>query len=85
MASGERVGSVVHFFDRILVAVLRLDKGIRLGDNLHFLGGHTDFEQRLESMQVDHQPVEAAAAGTEVAVKLGQPARRGDAVYRLKE
>jgi hypothetical protein len=29
--------------------------------------------------------VQAAAAGTEVAVKLAQAARRGDAVYLLKE
>jgi len=36
-------------------------------------------------MQVEHQPVEQAAAGTEVAVKLSQAARRGDAVYLLKE
>jgi hypothetical protein len=85
MATGERVGSVVHFFDRILVAVLRLDKGIRLGDHLHFLGGHTDFDQRIDSMQVDHQPVEKADSGSEVAVKLSQPARRGDAVYRIDD
>lgn len=85
MATGERVGIVVHVFDRILVAVLRLEKGIRLGDHLHFLGGHTDFEQRIDSMQVDHKPVEQAAPGTEVAIKLGQAVRRGDAVYRLSE
>lgn len=85
MASGERVGTVVHVFDRILVAVLRLERGIRIGDHLHFLGGHTDFDQHIDSMQVDHQPVEQAAAGSEVAVKLSQAVRRGDAVYRLIE
>jgi translation elongation factor EF-1alpha len=85
MATGERVGQVVHVFDKIMVAVVRLDKGIRQGDHLHFLGGHTDFDQAITSMQVEHQPVEKAAAGSEVAVKLDQPVRRGDAVYLLKE
>jgi hypothetical protein len=85
MATGERVGEVVHVFDKIMVAVLRLTGGIRQGDRLHFLGRLTDFEEQLTSMQVEHQPVEAAAAGSEVAVKLGQPVRRGDAVYLLKE
>lgn len=85
MATGERVGTVVHVFGRILVAVLRLERGIRIGDHLHFLGGHTDFDQRIDSMQVEHQPVEQAAAGSEVAVKLSRAVRRGDAVYRLIE
>ena len=85
MATGEKVGQVVHVFDKIMVAVVRLDKGIRQGDRLHFLGSHTDFDQPVTSMQVEHQPVEQAAAGTEVAVKLSQAARRGDAVYLLKE
>jgi len=85
MATGERVGQVVHVFDKIMVAVVRLDRGIRQGDQLHFLGRHTDFDQAITSMQVEHQPVDKAAAGSEVAVKLSQPVRRGDAVYLLKE
>lgn len=85
MATGERVGEVVHVFDKIMVAVLRLTKGIRQGDRLHFLGRQTDFEEEITSMQVEHQAVDKAAAGSEVAVKLTQPVRRGDAVYLLKE
>jgi hypothetical protein len=85
MATGERVGQVVHVFDKIMVAVVRLDKGVHQGDTLHFLGRHTDFDQALTSMQVEHQTVEKASAGSEVAVKLSQPARRGDAVYLVKE
>lgn len=84
MATGERIGQVVHFFDKILVAVLKVDKKLRQGDRLHFLGNHTDLELTVSSMQVDHQPVEEAPAGSEVAVKLEEPVRRGDAVYRLK-
>jgi hypothetical protein len=85
MATGERAGEVVHVFDKIMVAVVRLTKAVRQGDRIHFLGRHTDFEQELTSLQVEHEAVQAAAAGTEVAVKLAQAARRGDAVYLLKE
>ena len=85
MATGERVGEVVHVFDKIMVGVLRLTRGIRQGDRLHFLGRLTDFEEEIVSLQIEHQPVEKAAAGTEVAVKLSQPVRRGDAVYLLKD
>ena len=85
MATGERVGEVVHVFDKIMVAVLRLTGGIRQGDRIHFLGKHTDFDQPITSMQVEHQPVEKAPAGSEVAVQVSQAVRRGDAVYLLKE
>jgi len=85
MATGERVGEVVHVFDKINVAVLRLTQAVHQGERIHFLGRQTDFEQPITSMQVEHQAVDAAAAGSEVAVKLLQPARRGDAVYLLTE
>src|SRR3989304_4787688 len=85
MATGERVGEVVHVFDKIMVAVLRLTAGIRQGDRLHFLGRLTDFEEQITSMQVEHQPVVAGGPGREGGVQLGQPVRRGDAVYLLKE
>jgi len=85
MATGERVGEVVHVFDRIMVAVVRLSQALRQGDRVHFLGRHTDFDQAITSMQVEHQPVEQAGAGSEVAVKVAQAVRRGDAVYLLKE
>jgi hypothetical protein len=85
MATGERVGEVVHVFDKIMVGVLRLTKSVRQGDRLHFLGRLTDFEQPVASMQVDHKSVDQAAAGSEVAVKVDQPVRRGDAVYLLKD
>lgn len=85
MATGERAGEVVHVFDKIMVAVVRLTKGIRQGDRIHFLGRLTDFEQEITSLQVEHQPVTSAAAGSEVAVKVSQAVRRGDAIYLLKE
>ncbi|HKZ54575.1 MAG TPA: hypothetical protein VJ123_03775 [Anaerolineales bacterium] len=85
MTNGERVGQVIHFFDKIGVAILRLSKDLKIGDHLHFHGAHTDFEETVSSMQVEHQPVEEVKAGGEVALKVTQKAREGDAVYRLPE
>ena len=63
MMDGEQVGEVIHFYGKINVAVLRCDKPLKVGDKIHFLGRHTDFEQEVMSMQVEHQPVEEVAAG----------------------
>jgi hypothetical protein len=81
MTEGERLGEVIHYFDKVQVAVLRLSRGLKQGDRLHFHGAHTDFEQTAASLQVDHVAVTEAAAGSEVAVRVDQRVRRGDGVF----
>jgi hypothetical protein len=81
--AGIRVGEVTHFFDRLSVAVLKLTEPIRLGDMLHVLGHHTDFRQKLESMQIEHQEVTEARPGQDVAVKLAQKVHPGDTVFKV--
>jgi translation elongation factor EF-1alpha len=83
MANGERVGEVTHFFGKISVAVVRLTKELRVGDNVHFLGRNTDFQQEVTSMQVEHEAITVAEAGSEVALRTIQRVRRGDAVFLL--
>ncbi len=85
MSDGERIGEVIHFYNKISVAVVRLHRPLKLGDTVHFLGRHTDFPQEITSMQIEHQPVQTAEAGMEVAVKVDQRVRRGDSVFRLIE
>jgi translation elongation factor EF-1alpha len=83
MASGELLGKVTHYYDKIHVAVIRLDRKLQVGESVHILGRNTDFEQTVASMQVEHQPIKEAAPGAEVAVKVDQPVRSGDSIYRL--
>lgn len=83
MAEGELLGKVVHYFDRIGVAVIALQAPLRVGDQVHFLGRSTDFDQTIDSLQVEHQPVIEGAAGSEVAARVRQRVRSGDSVYRL--
>lgn len=85
MEDGVRVGTVSHYFTKIGVAVLELSESINIGDLLHFLGKHTDFPQQIGSMQVEHEPVEQAVKGSEVAIKVDQRVRRGDSVFRLTD
>ncbi len=85
MSNGERIGEVVHYFNRISVAVVLLSGDLSVGDRLHFLGAHTDFLQEVSSMQIEHETVEAAKSGTEVAIKVDKRVRRGDSVFRLTE
>jgi putative protease len=85
MTNGERIGEVVHYYNKISVAVLKLSQDLTVGDSLHFLGRHTDFQQEITSMQIEHKPVTEVKAGEEVAIKVKQRVRRGDAIFRLTE
>lgn len=85
MAEGVRIGEVIHFYNKIQVGVLKLSEPVKLGDKLHFLGAHTDFLQEVRSMQIEHQPIEEAPAGSEVALKVDQRVRRGDSVFRISD
>jgi hypothetical protein len=83
MAEGELIGRVTHVFDRINVAVVSLSQTLSVGDTVHFLGRHTDFQQQITSMQVEHQPVTRGEAGSEVAIRAKQRVHSGDSIYRI--
>lgn len=81
--SGIRIGKVTHYFDRISVAVMELTEGIRVGDTLHFLGHGTDFKQEVKSLQIEHQNVDEAQPGQDVALKVAQKVHPNDAVFKI--
>ena len=82
MADEQRIGKVVHFFDKISVAVVALESDLKIGDKVHVLGTQTDFVQEIGSMHIENLPVAAAKSGQEVAVKVDQRARKGDALLQ---
>lgn len=81
--SGTRVGVVSHFYDRISVAVINLSDTIKVGDTVHFLGHGVDFQQEVTSMQIEHEAVESADKGQQVAIKVGKPVKAETAVFLI--
>jgi len=77
------VGKVTHYFDRIGVAVLALTETIRVGDTLHFHGHSTDFQQTVDSLQIEHMSVPEAKPGQDVALKVSQKLHEHDAVFKV--
>lgn len=83
--SGSRVGEVTHFYDRISVAILTLSNPLSKGDLVHFLGYGSDFTQEITSMQIEHEIIETAKKGDEVAVKVIKPVKPKTAVFLITE
>lgn len=82
MPDEQELGKVVHYYDKIMVAVVNLKKGVKVGDSLHFVGRDEDFNQEVASLQVEHEQVDKAESGTEVAIKVDQPVKKNWRVYR---
>jgi hypothetical protein len=81
----ERIGSVLRYFEKNSIAALKLDFGdLSLGDTVRIKGPATDITQKVEYMEFDHKPVEKALRGQFTGIKLSQPAKPFDLVYKLK-
>ena len=76
------VGRVTHFFNKISVAVVELKAPLAVGDKIMIKGPSTDFEQVVESMQIEHKNVARAEAGQMVGLKVNQRVREKDMVYK---
>ncbi len=77
------VGRITHYYDHLHVAVLSLQIGLKIGDTIHILGHLTDFTQRVTSMEVEHHSVVIVKPGDDVALKVIEPVRVHDRVYRV--
>lgn len=78
-----KVGRVTHYYDNIGVAVLELSAALKVGDKIKFEGHGADFEQVVDSMQVNHKQVEKASAGDMIGLKTGQKVKEGTDVEKI--
>ena len=79
------IGKVTHYYDKIGVAIIKLDKALKVGDTLKFSGHDQEFEQTIGSMQLEHQDIKKAKKGMEVGVKVDQKVKENDNVYLVEE
>ena len=81
----KEVGIVTHYFGKISVGIIQLKDSLKVGDKIHFKGIHDDFTQVVESMQIEHSPVEEAKQGDLVGIKVAQKVHPNDRVYKVIE
>ncbi len=69
----KKIGKVIHYFDKIGVAVVSLTQSLAVGDTVTI----GELTQVVSSMQLDHEPLEKAKKGDEVAIKVDQIVKEG--------
>jgi putative protease len=79
------VGKVTHYYTNIGVAIVEVTDTINVGDTIHVQGATSDFEQNVDSMQVEHEQVQEAQPGDAIGLKVKEKARDGDKVFVVEE
>jgi len=80
-----RIGTVMHFYKKVGVAVVELSEPLQVGDTIHISGRTTDLTQKVESMQIEHQNVQRAERGQSIGLKVNGDVREKDLVFKVAE
>ncbi len=84
MAEEVEIGKVSQFFAKPSVAAIEIMSGtLAMGDMIKIVGATTNFEQKIESMEIDRKPVPSAGAGQSVGIKVKERVRPHDKVFKL--
>ena len=82
----EKIGVVEHFFTKVSVAAIKITNGVlKVGDTIHIAGANTDFIQKINSMEINRNPVEIVKPGDDVGIKVSERVREHDIVYKISE
>lgn len=82
----QKIGVVTHYFGKIGVAAVSLTDGeLAVGDTIRIKGHTSDFTQQVETMQVDHKPIEVARVGDSVGMNVVEHAREHDEVFKVTD
>ena len=77
MAEEKPIGKVIGYYSKISVAAINLEAPLKVGDKIKIKGNTTDFEQKVASMQIEHDKVEKAKKGDVIGMKVDQVVKEG--------
>jgi len=75
------IGAVTHYYGGLGVAIVKFKAKVKVGDRVRFKGATTDFEEKIKSMQYNHEDIAEAKKNQEVGIKVDGKVREGDEVY----
>jgi putative protease len=78
-----KVGKVTHYYNKAGVAIVEVEGTIKIGDTVKFQGQGADFEQPLDSIQINHEQVQSAKKGDVVGVKVVKEVKEGTEIEKV--
>ena len=82
-ALGREAGKVTHYYTKLGVGVVKLSGALKVGDKIRIKGATTDFEQIVESMQIEKDKIKEGKAGQSVGLEVKEHVRAKDVVYKV--
>ncbi len=77
-----KIGTVTHCFTHLHVAAMEIaDCELHTGDMIHIKGHTSDFVQKFDSMELEHESDDVAKPGDNVGIAMDEYARVHDSVY----
>ncbi len=81
----ELIGRVTDYFSKIGVVAIQLSGTLKVGDKIHIKGHTTDFEQVVDSIQIEHKNVTQADRGASIGIKVKDHCRHNDQIFLVTE
>jgi putative protease len=77
------IGKILHFYNKISVAVIELTDKLSVGDEISIEGPSTNFTQTVDSMQIEHKNIKKAKKGDSIGLKVINEVKENDSVYKV--
>ena len=78
----EAIGTITHWYGHLSVAGVRLTAPLAVGDRIHIRGHSTDLVETVTSMEIEHQKVDRAEPGDNVALAIEGHVHEHDLIFR---
>ena len=80
----KEIGYITHFFGHISVAAIKITSdSLSVGDTIKVKGHTSDFEQKIDSIQINKAEVKEAKKGDEIGIKIKDRVRPNDKVFKI--
>lgn len=80
----KEIGKVTHYYSKLSVGIIKLEDALKVGDNIHVKGSTTDFNQAVDSIQLEHKDIIEAKAGDDIGIRVTDHVREHDIVYKVE-
>lgn len=83
MQKEKEIGRVSGYFSHVGVAAIKLSGVLKVGDKVHIKGHTTDFETKVESIQVEKKSLQKAKKKDHIGIKVSEKVRPNDQVLLI--
>lgn len=80
----KEIGKVSSYFSHVSVAAIKLSGKLEVGNKIHVKGNTTDFENVVDSIQIEKESVQKAKKGDHIGIKVPEKVRPNDTVFLVK-